>query len=272
MAWQKRLFAVNAVLSADDPDRFVLDEEFSLILVGSVFSHLPDALFQRWLGRLYRLVAPDGILVFSVHGEEILPANEQMDRKGICYLSFSESASLGTDVYGMTYVSDAYVDASIARLDPTRTVQFRRYRKGLYENQDLYVVAGANVDLGDFVLRIPPIGGFELMSGPADGEVKFYGWAIDLNPGHQITQFEVFHDGISVHVGAPVADLNRLWHYFPGAPNIPVRWQFSLPSRLRHPQCVIRVELRSTTGAVAYAYADIPDGEANPTSMKGHLT
>lgn len=272
MAWQQRLFGVNAVPSAADPDRFDLAEEFSLVFVGSVFSHLPDALFQRWLKRLYRLVAPDGLFVFSVHGEAILPPTEKMSREGIRYLTFSESASLGTDVYGMTYVSDAYVDASIARLDPARAVQFRRFRKGLYENQDLYVVAGADVDLGGFVLRIPPIGGFELMSGPADGEVMFYGWAIDLNEGHQITRFEVFHDERSVHVGVPVADLDRLWHYFPGAPNIPVRWQFSLPSGLRHPQCVIRVELRSSSGAVAYSYADIPDGESNPETMRGHLT
>lgn len=272
MAWQQRLFGVNTVLSAKDPDRFALDEEFSLVFVGSVFSHLPDTLFQRWLKRLYRLVARDGILAFSVHGEQILPADQRMTPEGIRYLTFSESGSLGTDVYGMTYVSDAYVDASIARLDPSRTVQFRRYRKGLYENQDLYVVAGADVDLGDFVLRIAPIGGFELMSGPADGEITFYGWAIDLNPGHQITRFEVFHNEQSVHVGETVADLDRLWHYFPGAPNIPVRWKFSLPSRLRHPQCVIRVELHSTSGAVAYSYADIPDGESNPETMRGHMT
>ncbi len=272
MEWQKHVFGVNAVMSAKDPDRFALDRVFSVIFAGSVFSHLPDGLFQQWLKRLHRLAASDGILVFSVHGEALLPAGEPMSPEGIRYLGFSESDSLGLDVYGMTYVSEAYVGATIAHLDRGRRVQFRRFPKGLYENQDLYVVAGESVDLSDFALRISPMGGFEHMSFSAEGSVEFFGWAIDLNPGHQITHFEVFCDAQSVHVGTPVADAARLWRYFPGAPNIPVRWHFSVPGQLRHPKCVIRVELHSSSGSSANAYAAIPEGEENPVSIRGQAT
>jgi SAM-dependent methyltransferase len=272
MTWQKERFAVNTVNSVNDPDRFALNQSFSVVFAGSVFSHLPDALFQRWLNRLYGLTAPDGIFVFSVHGEALLPAGERLGPEGIRYLAFSESATLPTDVYGMTYVSGDYVAASIARLDPTRHVQFRRFPRSLYENQDLYVVAGASVDLREIALTIPLLGGFELVSGPAEGAIEFYGWAVDFNRGHQVTRFEVFCDEQSIHVGAPTPDADRLWHYFPGAPNIPVGWRFSLPAGLRHPERVIRVEFYSSSGAVGYAYASIPDGEVNPTSMRGLLT
>ena len=272
MAWQNRMFGVNTLMSVKDPDRFAPDRSFSVIFAGSVFSHLPDALFQRWLKRLYRQTAPDGILAFSVHGEKLLPAGERMGPAGIHFLAFSEGDSLGPDVYGMTYVSEAYVDASIARLGQGRHVQYRRFPNGLYENQDLYVVAGESIDLRDFALRIPPIAGFEHVSDPAEGDVEFFGWAIDFNRGHRITRFEVFCDAQSIHVGAPGAELERLRHFCPGSPNAPVQWHFSLPRRLRHPQCVIRVEVHSSSGAAAYAYAAVPEGEANADSMKGLLT
>ena len=272
MAWQKQMFGVNALASVKDPDRFALDRTFSVVFAGSVFSHLPDALFQRWSQVLYRLTAADGILVFSVHGDALLPAGERMGPEGLRYLAFSESSSLGSDVYGMTYVNEDYVDATLARLDQSRRVQFRRFPKGLYENQDLYVVAGPSVDLGDFALRISPMGGFEHMAVTGEGEVGFLGWAIDFNQGHQITRFEAFHDAERVHVGAPVADADRLLRYFPGAPNIPVRWHFSLPSRLVGSPCVIRVELHSSSGSVAYAYAGLPGGGAIPESLRGVAT
>jgi SAM-dependent methyltransferase len=262
MAWQAQTLGVNALMSVKDPDRFALDKSFSVVFAGSVFSHLPDALFQRWLNRLYRLVAPDGILVFSVHGAPLLPQGEQMTPEGLRYLEHSESDSLGADVYGMTYVTEAYVDASIARLDPSRQVQFRRFNKGLYENQDLYVIGGAQRDLPDLSLRISPIGGFEGATEGAGGDLGFAGWAIDLNRGHQIARFEVYCDDERIHVGEPIADLARVLAYFPGAPNVPVRWSFTLPARLRRPHAVIRVELHSSSGAVAYAYATPPTPEA----------
>lgn len=59
MAWQEQVFGVNAVVSTKDPDQFPLDQSFSVVFVGSVFSHLPDELFQRWLRRLYHLTSPD---------------------------------------------------------------------------------------------------------------------------------------------------------------------------------------------------------------------
>jgi SAM-dependent methyltransferase len=262
MAWQAQTFGVNALMSVKDPDLFALDRSFSVVFAGSVFSHLPDALFQRWLKRLYRLVAPDGILVFSVHGVPLLPQGEQIGPDGLRYLEHSESDSLGADVYGMTYVTEAYVEASIARLDAARQVTFRRFDKGLYENQDLYIVGGAQRDLPDIGLRISPIGGFEGATEGAGGELHFAGWGIDLNRGHQIARLEVYCDDGRIHVGEPIADLARALAYFPGAPNMPVRWSFTLPAGLRRPHAVIRVELHSSSGAVAYAYATPPSPES----------
>ncbi|WP_309644158.1 class I SAM-dependent methyltransferase, partial [Phenylobacterium sp.] len=109
VAWQEKTFGVTGVYSAPDPDGFKHGGVHDLIFVGSMFSHLPDGLFQRWLAKLHGFLGPKGVLAFSVHDEAILPAGQAMDASGLTYLRFSESGSLDLEIYGMSYVTEAYV-------------------------------------------------------------------------------------------------------------------------------------------------------------------
>ena len=272
MAWQEQMFGVKTIVSVKDPDQFTLDQSFSVVFAGSVFSHLPDALFQRWLKRLYHLTSPDGILVFSVHDEKSLPAGERMGKDGIHYLTFSESDSLSTDVYGMTYVTDAYIKRSVEQLDPFQHLQFHRFPKALYENQDLYVIVKNKIRHPGFTIKISPMGGFITMYPGPEKSITFSGWAIDLNQGHHVISFVVFCDARQIHDSTTLKDYEEVSRFFPGAPNMPVLWSFTLPASMFQAHCLIRIELHSSSGSVGYAYATVPEGDMVPGFLRGLAT
>src|SRR5262249_53825646 len=96
---------VNAFYSADDPKDISVERQFDFIFVGSLFSHLPESLFIRWLSKLSHMLKDGGILAFSVHDIAI----SDSPKKEYVYRKWSESDILSTDMYGMTYVSYDFV-------------------------------------------------------------------------------------------------------------------------------------------------------------------
>ncbi|SFQ18844.1 class I SAM-dependent methyltransferase [Parafilimonas terrae] len=144
--FQVEKFGVNGILSSEDPDAFHLTKQFDLIFVGSLFSHLPDETFGRWLQRIYDLLNDDGLLIFTVH-DQSLKENLFLQKQNIVFVPVSEEVNLlskdgclpGTQ-YGMTYVSEDYVNAQIQNLKP-KPMQYRRFKKGMWELQDLYIIS-----------------------------------------------------------------------------------------------------------------------------------
>lgn len=261
VAWQAATFGVNALVSAPSPDLFALDERHEVVLAGSVFSHLPDALFRGWLGRLYELVAPGGLLAFSVHGAAFAPAGQAIGADGHGYAAWSESLTLDPQMYGMSYVTDDYVrDAVAGACGPAAAAGMRCFPRALFESQDLYVVPGADVDLAGLALTPSPLGSFRKRDGEGGG---WAGWVLDTQPGARIVR-------ASAHVGeAQVAELaltpgaEDVLRYFPGSPNAPLTWQ--VDEGMAAPGSVVRVEFLSSSGARGYCYAEWPrgdDGEA----------
>ncbi len=103
-------FGVKTVLSAHQPDALILPEQYDLVFVLSMFTHLPAAMWRPWLRKLGSAVAPGGVLVFSV-------ANEGAARDlGVTFadgdahfIASSESPSLDAEVYGTTYTTREFV-------------------------------------------------------------------------------------------------------------------------------------------------------------------
>ncbi len=255
--WQVATFGVNGVHSAKDPAVFDHAGKHDIVLVGSMFSHLPTELFHQWLERLYRLVGPRGVLAFSVHDEAILPAGEAMDASGLHYLRFSESGSLDLDIYGMSYVTEAFVGAAIARLAPG--LSWRRFPKGLYENQDLYVVGAPGVDLSGLKLASSPMGGFESVAALSNGDLEFSGWAIERTPGAAISQVSVHVDGAPVLSVVPGIERPDVLKHFPGSANAPVGWSFRLSQDQAQAGATVRAHLQSNSGLTGYCYARAPE-------------
>ena len=250
VAWQAETFGVNGLMSVTDPGRFALRDTHSLVFVASVFSHLPDGLFQRWLGRLYDLVAPGGLLAFSVHGATFAPEGQAIADTGIGYARHSESATLDPDIYGMSYVTPEYVAAAIATACGPGA-QAKAFPRALFESQDLYVV-GKGADIASLVIRATPLGGF----ANARPKPVWKGWGLDPNPDSQIVRADFYVGDRCVASMTPTADNTEVMRYFPGAPNVAVRWAFDDPGVA--PNTPLRVELVSSAGVVGHCYAMVP--------------
>jgi SAM-dependent methyltransferase len=262
MSWQAATFGVRTLLSTAAPADFPHQGEHDIVFVGSLFSHLPAGRFQDWLAKLYSLLSPGGVLAFSVHDETYLPSDERMDHGGIRYFRFSESGTLDADSYGMTYVTEQYVAAAIAKLAPGVSVAWRRFRKALYENQDMYVVAGPQADLSRLRLASTPHTGIESVSILTNGDLECRGWAIELTPDHQIRRIVAHIDGVPTVETAPVANRPDILQHFPHNPSIPVSWGCRLPREKLRANAIIRAHVESDTGLVGYCYACVPGSMA----------
>ena len=268
IAWQAATYGVNGVLSAEHPDQFKAEGPFSLIFSASVFSHLPDALFRAWLKRLHGLIAPDGLLAFSVHHPDLLPEGERPGEAALAYHGWSESGSLGADIYGMSYVAEPYVAAAVRELRPRRPPQMRRFPRALFENQDLYVVAGDEVDISDLDLDIPVLGGLRPLAASGPEEVLLQGWGIDFNPGSQIDRVELAVGDQVIAAAQPTADNETALAVFPNPPNMPVRWTMTAPRPRLELGKSLRVSLHSARSRrIAYAYAASPAGVDDPSTL-----
>ncbi len=255
IGWQAATFGVNAVVSATHPDRFALNQSFGIVFAASVFSHLPDSLFRAWLKRLHGLVRPGGLLAFSVHDASFAPQGQAIDPAGIGYAAVSESATHDTAIYGMSYVSEAYVRA-VAAAELGGEVEVRRFPRALFENQDLYVVAGPGLSLQGLSVTTPPLVGV----GPVEAGGPLKGWALEPAPGERIVDVRLFAGETLLGTTAPGEARMDLMKFFPGAPNPPLSWRFEGPLPKG---ATLRVEALNSTGREASGYA-VPDAAEGP--------
>src|SRR5205085_3154702 len=75
--FQRRQFGVNGIVSTAEPEELTIDKHFDVIFVASLFSHLPESTFARWLLKLCEMCRPDGLVIFSVHDVSLLPAAQR---------------------------------------------------------------------------------------------------------------------------------------------------------------------------------------------------
>ncbi|WP_161634578.1 class I SAM-dependent methyltransferase [Mesorhizobium loti] len=130
-----------AYLSSNDPEQLKIPGQFNIVAVISLFSHLPDRTFGRWLSALYALVAPGGYLIFTTIGESARAINAQIPTPGPDGYAFetgSEQIDLDTQDYGNSTVHPHYVGAQIGRIPGARLIS---YEAGLWwKYQDQYIV------------------------------------------------------------------------------------------------------------------------------------
>jgi SAM-dependent methyltransferase len=150
--FQEETFGVHGIVSTVRPEEFVCTERFDAITVTSLFTHLPDQRFVDWLRVLLGLLRPGGVLLFSVHGEEVLSPDCAVPAAGILFQEMSESESLDTSDYGSTWVTESYVRAAVARASDepdSDQIAIHRLPRGLCNFQDLYVAVRAQEGEGE---------------------------------------------------------------------------------------------------------------------------
>lgn len=209
LAHVRQRYQVQTITSGPRPEDFQPGRRFDAIWVASLFSHLPESLFEAWLRRLLEGLAPDGVLCFSVHGACLVPEGHAMPASGLLFFPQSENAGLDASLYGTTYVSDAWMADVIGRVCGADRPWFRLPR-GLAHEQDLYVVAAhAGRDLSALAgFRRGPWGWADERRLDDSGDLHLHGWAASLDDGAlpvvEVTVDDVVH---RVPTGLPREDV-----------------------------------------------------------------
>ncbi len=177
-------FGVTTLPSHADPQQFQPGRQFDFIWVASLFSHLPESLFDAWLVRLIDMLTPNGVLCFSVRDSSLLASNTVLPESGIVYETRSENADLDPDIYGTAYASESFVAQSLQRALGHEQAYFR-LRKALAQEQDLYIVAKDPArDLSGLrEFRHGSWGWVDIRTLSQSGELRLQGWAGSLDDG-----------------------------------------------------------------------------------------
>ncbi len=170
--FQVQQFNVEGLPSVSDPAGFVCEKRFDVIFVASLFTHLPQETFGRWLERLWSLLNPRGVLLFSVHGQKTFSYTGQAAAEGhFVYDASPHSRCLDPAEYGNTYVSDAFLAESIGDRS------FIRLKRGLMNFQDLCVaVPEVSCDFSTLAYDSGAEGRLDILSVGAEGKVDLCGW------------------------------------------------------------------------------------------------
>lgn len=149
--FQIKTFHVNGIVSSTDPNEFKPSKKYSIIIVSSLFSHLPEKKFIAWLNILYSLLDDKGLLLIStnnikywrpeLNSKDFLFENISED---LIFNEFDDSIS-DTNEYGLTYISDNYMTNLLTNLG----IDNKNYLKHdlAWEKQDLFVIS-KNLVLG----------------------------------------------------------------------------------------------------------------------------
>jgi len=204
VSFQQRRFGVHGMVSTVRPEDFAAAAgagSFDAILVTSLFTHLPEERFVAWLRVLMGLLAPGGVLAFSVHDRCLLPAGVELPAAGLLFREISESASLAGSDYGSTWVSEEFVRGAFREAlrglagDGGARGSLHRLERGLCNFQDLYVaVPEADADFSGLAFRGEPYLFVERCALTGPDRLELSGWAGVLGCG-SLAAVEAFLDG-----------------------------------------------------------------------------
>lgn len=209
----------HAVPSAGQPEDLdpELDGPFDVIFVSSLFTHLPERTFGRWLRALYERLEPSGLLAFSVHGETLANSGQQLPPEGILFGETTEIDALDPQDYGVAIVNEGFVAGAIRAATGHET--FRRLPVTLAFGQDLYLVprsGAADAErLDGLVVRHGAQGHVDECRIEEPGRVLLSGWATTQDGDIRGRDVEIRIDDqlvSRVPVGADRPDVAARWH------------------------------------------------------------
>jgi SAM-dependent methyltransferase len=133
-----RSIGLQACLSSSIPEQLNTGRTFDVIFVLSFFTHMPRSTWARWLGSLANQLAPNGVLIFSAHGEisQALMGVSQLEADGFYFTPSSEQKDLHPDEYGNTVTTFGFVyNQCIAS-----NLKLLQFKQAGIAHHDVYVV------------------------------------------------------------------------------------------------------------------------------------
>jgi SAM-dependent methyltransferase len=246
--FQAERFGVHAIVSAIRPEDFACAERFDAILVTSLFTHLPEERFVAWLRVLLGLLNPGGLLAFSAHSPEVLPAGAGMPASGFLFVPTSESGSLDTSDYGSTWVTAGFVQSALERAAGPGAASLHHLERALCNFQDLYLaVPEAGVDFSSLAFQGEPQLFVERAELDAEGRLELAGWAAVRNGS--VREVEVWLNEERLGAAAVDGERGDVAGFFGGGPRyVHSGWSCScrLPAAVSRSAAVLR--LRAVDG------------------------
>lgn len=112
--------SVPTLPSSARPEDLSVGTGYDFIFVISLFSHLPDHSFGRWISALVDILSPGGHLMFTTHGDVSRRQYKGADFSqhehgdGWVYIRRSDQPDIADEDYGTMLVEPTYVTRSIA--------------------------------------------------------------------------------------------------------------------------------------------------------------
>lgn len=195
--FQQEQFGVHGILSVLNPEDMRSERTYDCIFVASLFSHLPEIKFVGWLERLYGMLAPTGVMIFSVHDAAVLPPGMAMGETGFLFIPESESRSLDRSDYGTTYVTESFVRTVIRKI--TGGTCYYRKKRGLWWFQDFYIVSkNPNTAFHNLDISCGPPGYVDTCVMTEGNQILFEGWAADFDSGSTVKDIHILVNGALV--------------------------------------------------------------------------
>ncbi|HEX3552447.1 MAG TPA: class I SAM-dependent methyltransferase [Thermoanaerobaculia bacterium] len=254
--FQEAAFGVHGLVSHADPEQLVCAETFDAILVSSLFTHLPEATFLSWLRRLWGLLRPGGVLVFSVHDRDLLPTGRELPPGGILFDAQSESGSLSAEQYGTTWVDEPFVRRVVGEVAPGSSLH--RVPRGMLRFQDLYVVVPeAGADFSGLALRVEPEGFVEHCS-LTRGRLRLAGWVVDRARRAAPRELRLTVGGETVLVHRDFVPRPEVGVLFPYEQVTPCGWDLAaeLPPGAEVAGPLVALDVVDAAGGVSRLYED----------------
>ena len=232
--FQIEQFGVQGIISTTYPQDYPIQQSFDGILACSFFSHLPEATFLTWLQKLYSLLSPQGILMFSVHDRELLPPHFNISTSDILFIPNSESRSLDVNEYGTSYVGESFVAQSLKTISQGEAV-YSRIPQGICGYQDLYLVTRTPQNpLSSLKFSHHPQGKIERCKLTIEGNLLLTGRLSEINPNGQL-------DSILVSINGKLIQ-NGLFAFKPTDSDTQSSWSYQLPLGEISPQDIILIK------------------------------
>ena len=247
--FQTEYLGVSGILSTGKPENYLIDRKFDCILANSFFSHMPERTFTNWLQNLYDLLTPNGILMFSVHDQCLLPPHIEMPANGILFSPQSESQSLDKEEYGTTYVTEKFVREIVEKVSGGKAF-VHRIKKGICRFQDLYVVTNQLVrEFSELKFNHQPGGYIDVAAFTSKGSLYLEGWAADVNLDGRIEEVQLLVNGEVVQRCEPFYDRPDVAAYFEKDAILQSGWNCYLPKNTVTPEDVLIVKAINNYGA-----------------------
>lgn len=142
--WQEDQFTVNGIKSEQNPADFKPPVKFNIIFVGSLFTHLPEILFNKWLTRLIEVLDENGTLIIStfdigVHGKDYQQPFKYLEMSEDRLFNGLNTSIKGENKYGITYTTPAYMEEKL-RINGIDNKRFQRHPLAFGKIQDIYII------------------------------------------------------------------------------------------------------------------------------------